>query len=84
MLGSVAGLLLTGGLRYSILLAIAVVSSAVNGFLGSATDAMLKSIIDMRDYPKARSLNEGRDATVNMAGSPVGGSCMASGRGCRF
>ena len=71
--GSVAGLLLTGGLRYSILLAIAVVSSAVNGFLGSATDAMLKSIIDMRDYPKARSLNEGRDATVNMAGSPVGG-----------
>lgn len=71
--GSVAGLLLTGGLRYSVLLAIAVVSSAVNGFLGSATDAMLKSIIDMRDYPKARSLNEGRDATVNMAGSPVGG-----------
>lgn len=51
--GSVAGLLLTGGLRYSVLLAIAVVSSAVNGFLGSATDAMLKSIIDMRDYPKA-------------------------------
>ena len=71
--GSVAGLLLTGGLRYPVLLAIAVVSSAVNGFLGSATDAMLKSIIDMRDYPKARSLNEGRDATVNMAGSPVGG-----------
>lgn len=50
--GSVAGLLLTGGLRYSVLLAIAVVSSAVNGFLGSATDAMLKSIIDMRDYPR--------------------------------
>ena len=71
--GSVAGLLLTGGLRYPVLLAIAVISSAVNGFLGSATDAMLKSIIDMRDYPKARSLNEGRDATVNMAGSPVGG-----------
>ena len=71
--GSVAGLLLTGGLRYPVLFAIAVVSSAVNGFLGSATDAMLKSIIDMRDYPKARSLNEGRDATVNMAGSPVGG-----------
>ncbi len=71
--GSVSGLLLAGGLRYSVLLAIVVFVSAVNGFLGSATDAMLKSIIDMCDYPKARSLNEGRDATVNMAGSPVGG-----------
>lgn len=29
--------------------------------------------VDIRSYPKARSLNEGRDATINMAGSPVGG-----------
>ena len=34
---------------------------------------MLRSIIDIRYYPKARSLNEGRDATIAMAGSPIGG-----------
>lgn len=53
--------------------AIAVLASGINGFLGSATDAMLRSIIDIRYYPKARSLNEGRDATIAMAGSPIGG-----------
>lgn len=71
--GTVCALLAAGSLKYIVLLAIAVCSSAVNGFLGSASDAMLKSIIDVKDYPKARSLNEGRDATVNMAGSPLGG-----------
>lgn len=56
-----------------VLLLIAVLASGINGFLGSATDAMLRSIIDIRYYPKARSLNEGRDATIAMAGSPIGG-----------
>ncbi|MBW3094874.1 MFS transporter [Bifidobacterium sp. 64T4] len=71
--GAVAALLMTNRLVFSILLVIAVLESAVNGFLGPASDAMLKSIVDVRSYPKARSLNEGRDATINMAGSPVGG-----------
>lgn len=71
--GSVAALLMAGKLVFPVLLAIAVFESAVNGFLGPASDAMLKSIVDIRSYPKARSLNEGRDATINMAGSPVGG-----------
>lgn len=71
--GSVAVLLMVGRLAFPVLLAIAVLESAVNGFLGPASDAMLKSIVDIRSYPKARSLNEGRDATINMAGSPVGG-----------
>ena len=67
--GSVAALLMAGKLVFPVLLAIAVFESAVNGFLGPASDAMLKSVIDIRSYPKARSLNEGRDATINMAGS---------------
>ena len=71
--GSVAALLMAGKLVFPVLLAIAVFESAVNGFLGPASDAMLKSIVDIRSYPKARSLNEGRDATINMAGIPVGG-----------
>ena len=55
------------------LLVISTASSAINGFLGSATDAALKEIIAITDYPKARSLNEGRDAMVNMSGSPISG-----------
>ena len=51
------------------LLVISTASSAINGFLGSATDAALKEIIAIT----ARSLNEGRDAMVNMSGSPISG-----------
>lgn len=73
MWGSVGALLVTHMLSYPVLLAIATLASAVGGFLGSATDAMLRSIIGVRDYPKALSLNRGRDATINIAGNPVGG-----------
>lgn len=68
--GAIAVLLLCDALSFPVLLLIAVLASGINGFLGSATDAMLRSIIDIRYYPKARSLNEGRDATIAMAGSP--------------
>lgn len=71
--GTVMALLMAHSLTYAVLLVIAVTSSAINGFLGPASDAMLKSIVNASNYPKARSLNEGRDATVNMAGSPIGG-----------
>lgn len=60
-------------LTYPLLLVIATLGSAVSGFLGSATDAMLRSIIGVRDYSKALSLNRGRDATISIAGNPVGG-----------
>ena len=71
--GAIAVLLLCGALSFPVLLLIAVLASGINGFLGSATDAMLRSIIDIRYYPKARSLNEGRDATITMVGGPIGG-----------
>lgn len=71
--GSVAALLVARMLTYPLLLVIATLGSAVSGFLDSATDAMLRSIIGVRDYPKALSLNRGRDATINIAGNPVGG-----------
>lgn len=57
--GSVAVLLMANRIVFPVLLVIVVSESAVNGFLGPASDAMLKSIVDVRSYPKARSLNEG-------------------------
>lgn len=83
--GAIVMLLLCDALPFPVLLLIAVLASSINGFLGSATDAMLRSIIDIRCYPKARSLNEGRDATITMVGGPIGGFfCTVSLHGCRF
>ncbi|NEG69784.1 MFS transporter [Bifidobacterium choloepi] len=77
--GAVAGLDFLGHLGFVTLLAIATVESGIAGFLGSASDAMLRSIIDIADYPTARSVNEGRDAAIGMGGSPLGGVLYAVG-----
>lgn len=66
-----------GGLNFPLFTGLLVVSYAVHGLLGEASDAMLRSIIDIRDYPKASSINQGRDAAVQMAGSPAGGALYA-------
>ncbi|MFT8857881.1 MFS transporter [Bifidobacterium aquikefiri] len=72
--GTVFILLFRGNLTFWVFAMLAVCSSLCNGFLGGATDAVLRSIIDIRDYPKARSVSEGRDATINLVGSPLGGA----------
>ena len=74
--GSVAALLMAGKLVFPVLLAIAVFESAVNGFLGPASDAMLKSIVDIRSYPAVT-----RPSTWPAAQSAA--CCTASPRGCR-
>ena len=71
--GTIAILGLVNHLSFTVLIVLSVTASAINGFLGGATDAMLRSIIGVRNYPKARSINEGRDSTVNMTGSPLSG-----------
>ena len=71
--GTIAILGLVNHLSFMVLIVLSVTASAINGFLGGATDAMLRSIIGVRNYPKARSINEGRDSTVNMTGSPLSG-----------
>ncbi|MCI1635415.1 MFS transporter [Bifidobacterium sp.] len=66
-------LMVSGRLTMFILFGIVALSACTTGLIGQATDAALRSIISMQDYSKARSINEGRDATINMAGSPIGG-----------
>ncbi len=77
--GTTGILLLAGSLTFPVFLAIMLTSSLFTGCLGGATDAMLRSIIDSREYPKARSVNEGRDATITMIGNPVGGMLYSFG-----
>jgi MFS family permease len=70
---AVALLLYFDRLSFAALAVIVCVVSAVNGLLGKATDAMLRSIVSTERYPQARGINEGRDATVSMVGGPLGG-----------
>lgn len=70
---AISVLIINGKLTLTSLAVGVCISACANGFLGEATNAALRSIISMQDYPKARSINEGRDATINMTGSPIGG-----------
>jgi MFS family permease len=70
---SVSLLMVIGRLNTLILFGVVAVSACTTSLIGQATDAALRSIISMQNYAKARSINEGRDATINMAGSPIGG-----------
>lgn len=75
--GSVGLLMALGRMTYLLFLVICAAASGVNGFLSGATDALLRSIVPIGDYPQARSLNEGRDAAISMAGGPVSGFLYA-------
>jgi MFS family permease len=74
LLWTLVSVLMVGDrLNIIVLFAVVGVAACATGLIGEATDAALRSIIDMQQYSKARSINEGRDATINMAGSPIGG-----------
>lgn len=77
--GAVFVLLATGLLTFPVFAVAIVTASTINGLLGSATNAMLRSIIPTADYPKAQSLNQGRDSVISLAGSPLGGVLYAFG-----
>ncbi len=77
--GIVAFLIAAQLLTLPILLCLSVIYSVVNGLLSHASDALLRSIVDVRHYSQARSINEGRDAVTTMASSPFGGFLYALG-----
>ncbi len=62
-----------GQLGLAALLSAAVVFGLVAGLFGEASDAALRSVIDAERYPKAVTVNEGRDAAIRLATGPVGG-----------
>lgn len=45
----------------------------VGGILGSAGESALRSLVNKEYYVKARSINEGRDASAQIIGSPIAG-----------
>lgn len=75
--GVIAVLLAAGVLSFAMFTALVVAASAVNGLLGGATNALLRSIVTTVEYPKAQTTNQARDSVIQLAGSPLGGLLYA-------
>ncbi len=65
-------LYVTGNLTFVWFASLCLCSSAIFGFLGGTTNAALIRVVGPARYAEAESVNQGRDAAVNTAGSPLG------------
>ena len=62
----------TGNLTFMRFMVLCLGSSAVFGLLDGTSNAALITVVGPERYAEAESLNQGRDAAVRMAGSPLG------------
>ena len=62
----------TGHLTFTLFMVLCLGSSAVFGLLDGTSNAALITVVGPERYAQAESLNQGRDAAVRMAGSPLG------------
>ena len=62
----------TGNLTFARFMVLCLGSSAVFGLLDGTSNAALITVVGPERYAQAESLNQGRDAAVRMAGSPLG------------
>lgn len=70
----VVATLLAGRLTFVMYALAMVIMTTVSSLFGQATDAMMRSIVDDRDFAKAKTVNQGRDSTVEIVGGPLGGA----------
>lgn len=61
------------GLNVVLLYAITVILGIKAGLLGNVSDILLREVVPPEELPVAMSLNQGRDATVSLLGSPLSG-----------
>ncbi|MBD8020136.1 MFS transporter [Brevibacterium gallinarum] len=78
-----SALALTGNLTLPVLIGAAIILGVCTELFGEASDALLRSIVTQESYPKAITVNEGRDAALRLAAAPAGSALMgiASGLG---
>lgn len=88
-----SGLLLTGiaalagmvgTLTVGLLIVLAASLGVRAGLLANTSNAMLRGIVSDSDLPKALAANNGRDAVVNILGSPLSGFLMRAGNAIPF
>lgn len=71
---TIAVLLAAHMLVFAMYAVLSFVLASVSGLCGTATDAAMRAIVQDRDYAQAKSVNQGRDATITLAGGPAGGA----------
>ncbi len=71
---TVAFLAVTDVLTFPWFFVLVCLSTVVAGFLGSASESALRSLVTKQDYVRARSINEARDASAQVLGSPISGA----------
>lgn len=74
--GAIAGLYQANMLGLPVLMVIAVLLGVRSGLFGGTTNSMLRGVVPDEDLPVAISLNNGRDAAIEVAGGPLGGLLM--------
>lgn len=68
--------LLTGSACAAVLAGIAFLDRLRGSLLGNASNAMLKQIVPPAQLPRAVSVNQGREAAVEMGSGPAGGALL--------
>lgn len=71
--GAALVLLALHRLSFGMLVVLAVAGAIVAGLFGEASNAALRSLVSTQEYPGAMATNQGRNAAVRMAASPLGG-----------
>ncbi|MBO7675808.1 MAG: MFS transporter [Atopobiaceae bacterium] len=77
-------LFVTGHLTFAWFATLCLCSSSVFGFLGGTTNAALIRVVGPKRYAEAESVNQGRDAAVNTAGSPLGAALFGLSKAFPF
>lgn len=71
--GAAALLLIAGRLTFGALALLAVAGAVVSGLFEAASNAALRSLLTTEEFPGATATNQGRDAAVQLAASPLSG-----------
>ncbi|MBV7432840.1 MFS transporter [Dermabacteraceae bacterium TAE3-ERU5] len=65
------------GISVPLLFAVGVAVAVKAGLLGSASNVLLRSVVPTEHLPQAMSVNQGRDAAVELSGGPLSGALVA-------
>lgn len=61
------------GVTVGMLTALAIITGVKFGILGNTSNILLRDVVSKEELPEAMSINQGRDAAVEIAGSPLAG-----------
>ncbi len=80
LLFAVAGFMqFSGGLDWVALVVLSVILGIRSGLLGNTSSSMLRGVVPDEELPQAMAITHGRDAVINIAGSPISGVLMGFG-----